>query len=293
MSTKRALIVASRDYEDPNFPSLPSASADAEALADVLQDPRIGAFDVEVMENRSALEIKRAIETLFSRAQRENLLLLHLSCHGLRSINNRLYFVARDTEKDLPGSTAIEADFVNDQMEQSPSKRIMLFLDCCFSGAFSRGLRPRAGSSVTVDVNSSFSGSSGRGHLVMTASTAIQFAYERDLTNVLDVELVRPALFTGAIIRGLKTGEADKDGDGKISVNELYDYVFEQVQAAAPEQTPTMFWDRAEGTFYLARSPRGPRSSIALVSEPTFERRFDEEYGFSFPVPSGWEEERI
>ena len=272
MSTKRALIVATRDYEDPKFPSLPSATADAEALARVLEDPRIGAFDVDVIQDGSAVEIKRAMEALFSRAKRDDLLLLHLSCHGLRSITNRLYFIANNTERDFLGSTAIEADFVNDQMEQSASRRVMLFLDCCFSGAFSHGFRPRADSSENVDVNSSLS---GRGRLVITASTALQFAYERDSTDIFNVELVRPALFTEAIVRGLETGEADKDGDGRVSVNELYDYVFEQVTTAAPGQTPTMSGDRAQGTIYLARSPRGPRSpqdSLHSASGPVAQK---------------------
>ncbi len=96
------------------------------------------------------------------------------------------------------------------------------------------------------------------------------------------MDLIQPSLFTGAVVRGLETGEADKNEDGQISVNELYDYVYAQVKAEAPGQTPTMSGDRAQGILYIARSPRGARS--------TFERRMDEEYRFSFPVPLGWKE---
>jgi molecular chaperone DnaK len=283
MSPKRALIVATPDYEDPTFHPLPSATADARALASVLGNPRIGEFDVEVIENGSTLEIKRAIEALCSKAKSGDQLWLHLSCHGLKSITNRLYFITKTTEKDFLGSTAIEADFINDQMEQSSSRLITLFLDCCYGGAFSRGLRSRAGSE-SVDVNSSFS---GRGHVVITASTALEYAYEPDSTNILNMELVRPALFTDAIVQGLRTGEADKDQDGWVSVSELYEYVHEKVRAAGPQQNPTMSGDGTQGTIHLARSPR---PSALLLSNLELERRVDEQYGFSFPVPHGWEE---
>jgi molecular chaperone DnaK len=287
MGTKRALIVANRDYEDPTFPPLPAAVADANALNRVLADPEIGAFDVGIVENGTTLEIKRAIEALFSKAGRNDQLLLHLSCHGIRHVNNRLYFITRTTERDFLGSTAIEADFVNDQMEQSRSTSIVLFLDCCYSGAFARGFRPRTATSGDVNVEGSFS---GKGHIILTASTALQFSYERDAHKILNVDLVQPALFSSAIVRGLETGEADKDEDGQISVNELYDYVYDQVTAVAPGQTPTISGDRAQGTLYIARSPRGAHPSSSLLSRLKFERKFDDEGGFSFPVPVGWKE---
>ena len=157
--------------------------------------------------------------------------------------------------------------------------RIILLLDCCYSGAFHRGYRSKAGSPENVNVGSSFP---GKGHIILTASTGLQFSYEREAPKILNMDLIQPSLFTGAVVRGLETGEADKNEDGQISVNELYDYVYAQVKAEAPGQTPTMSGDRAQGILYIARSPRGARS--------TFERRMDEEYRFSFPVPLGWKE---
>ena len=100
MPTKRALIVASSDYEVLTFPPLPAAIADANALARVLGNSEIGAFHVDVMKNRITFEIKRAIEDLFSKAGRNDQLLLHLSCHGFRPVNNRLYFITKTTERD-------------------------------------------------------------------------------------------------------------------------------------------------------------------------------------------------
>ena len=38
-------------------------------------------------------------------------------------------------------------------------------------------------------------------------------------------------MFTAALVRGLRTGAADTDHDGLVSVDEAYTYVFDQVKA--------------------------------------------------------------
>ncbi|MGW0649946.1 Hsp70 family protein, partial [Streptomyces umbrinus] len=66
----------------------------------------------------------------------------------------------------------------------------------------------------------------------------------------------QPSVFTAAVVRGLRDGSADLDGDGLVSVDELYDYVHEQVRERIADQIPTLSVDSAQGTIYLARSPR-------------------------------------
>ena len=62
-------------------------------------------------------------------------------------------------------------------------------------------------------------------------------------------------MFTAALVEGLATGEADRDEDGWISLNELYDYVFNKVREQNPHQTPSRQVE-LEGELYLARSRR-------------------------------------
>jgi molecular chaperone DnaK len=284
MMSKQALIIANRDYNDPKYPRLESVTADATALARVLRNPRIGDFRVKVLRDKPSLEIKKAIERFFTKAHKDDFLLLHFSCHGHRTPANRLYFLTKTTESDLLASTAIEAEFVNDQMEQSPAGRILLWLDCCYSGAFIRGYKSRSGSPEGIDVSNSFS---GKGHLIMTASTGLQFSYEPETKKILNLKVEQPALFTGAIIHGLESGEADKDEDGQISMDELYKYVFNRVKGITPHQTPTLSGDRTQGTIYIARSPRPSAFALAQLE---LERKMNSDLGFSFGVPKGWQE---
>src|SRR4029077_7750892 len=68
--------------------------------------------------------------------------------------------------------------------------------------------------------------------------------------------------------KALQTGEADRDGDSYISVDELYDYVVDQVRLDTPNQTPEKWSDPGE-TFIVARSVRSPSpASPELPPEP-------------------------
>jgi hypothetical protein len=57
------------------------------------------------------------------------------------------------------------------------------------------------------------------------------------------------------LVEGLATGDADRDEDGWVSLNELYDYVFDRVRAQTPHQTPSRDVEM-QGELYLARSRR-------------------------------------
>lgn len=252
---KRALIIANGRYDDERFTALPAAAADAIALKGVLSDPAIGEFTVEVARDLGQRASMRAIQWFFSAAEAEDLLLLHMSAHGWKDLRNQLYFIASDTERDLLEATAISADFVGERMRQSKSRRIVLLLDCCYSGAFTAGMRRRAGESPAVKVAEPFA---GKGRVVMTASTALQFAHEREPGILLSQTTAQPSLFTAAIVQGLCDGSADLDQDGFISVGELYYYVHQQVGQKVPGQTPTLSVDSGQGTIYLARNPRVP-----------------------------------
>ena len=60
-------------------------------------------------------------------------------------------------------------------MTKSRSRRIVLLLDCCFGGAFARGMVHRAGESVAIKEEFD-----GQGRVVLTASRAMEYAFEGD-----------------------------------------------------------------------------------------------------------------
>ena len=189
-----------------------------------------------------------------------DLLLVYLSCHGLLDARRRLHLAATDTRKERLGSTGVEAAWVLDQLEHCRARSQVLILDSCFSGAFAHGAKGEA----DLSLQDRFLGQ-GRGRVVLTASTATEYSFEGDPMDA--AATAAGSVFTAALVQGLRTGAADTDHDGHVSVDDAYAYVFDQVQAAGAAQTPQRWLYGAEGRILLARSPAGPAVTPAPLPE--------------------------
>jgi len=250
-SQRLALIVASSEFSDETLQQLVAPGQDAADLARVLEDSRIGGFDqVKVLANRPSYEVRREIEAFFANRKRDDLLLVYFSGHGVKDDDGRLYLATTDTRRGLFRSTAVPAAFVNETMTASRSRRQVLILDCCHSGAFARGMVAKGGESV--DIHDRFE---GRGRVVLTASNATQYAFQGD--EIIIIGAGSRSVFTHHLVRGLETGLADLDGDGWVSLDELYDYVYERVTDETPQQTPGKWAFDLRGDIIIARSPLG------------------------------------
>jgi tetratricopeptide (TPR) repeat protein len=250
MTNRYALIIAADDYSDSNFAQLHAPLNDAKELADVLSDPDIGEFEVVRLLNKTSPEAKTEIERFFQHRDPEDILLLYFSCHGFKDESGVLYFAMPKTQTGLLDSTAIEASFVNKQIEKSRSRQIVLILDCCYSGAFARGFATKAAATTTAaGAREAFK---NRGRVVITSSDALQYAFEDG-----EIKSGKPtlAVFTEAVVRGLRTGDADLDRDGLVSTDDLYRFVEQEVLARSTSQRPTRL-DMLEGTLYVAKAPR-------------------------------------
>jgi hypothetical protein len=252
-----ALVVATAQYSDPKLQLLRAPAADAEHLGAVLSDPARGDFDVEVLLDSSYAKLTRAIASFFRDRRPQDLLLLHFSCHGVKDDRGDLYLAAADTEVDLLSATGVSATWLSEQIDRSRSRRTCVLLDCCFSGSFPFGMRSRGRG---VDAPEQLQGT---GRVIITASNAMEYAYEGDQLVEGESE---PSIFTGAIIEGIESGNADLDRDQLISVDDLYNYVYDRVKEATPSQTP-LKKSELEGPLYLARSVYRADASSPLDSE--------------------------
>jgi Caspase domain len=258
--TRSALIVASDEYTDPGLRRLRAPASDAQALAAVLRDPGIGGFEVHTLLNEPAHVVNLAVEEFFADRRPGDLLLVHFSGHRVKDEDGELYFAASNTVLGRLGATAVAAEFVSRRMSRSRSRRVVLLLDCCYAGAFERGLATRAG--TEMGIGQQFG---GRGRAVITASSAMEYAFEAgELTATREAP---PSVFTSALVEGLETGDADRDQDGLVGLDELYDYVYDKVRAATPNQTPGKWTFGVEGELYIARRSRPVATPAALPAE--------------------------
>ncbi|MEV4078779.1 caspase family protein [Nonomuraea fuscirosea] len=266
MNNREALLIATGRYDDGRFKELRAPAQDVDLLDKVLADPGIGDFRVSSIVDQPAHLIQQEIERFFIRRRPDDLLLLHFSCHGIKDDNGRLYFAAKNTNRDFLGSTTVSSVFLNECMSASRARSIVLLLDCCYSGAF------LTGSKADHDVHLKDK-LSGRGRAVLTATNSVEYAWEGG--SLKDI-LAAPSVFTSAIIQGLKTGEADLDQDGRISIDDLYNYVYAEVQADQRRQTPQK-WVLLQDAVYIANAGRNGDSASRTRGKSSSHREATEE----------------
>jgi outer membrane protein assembly factor BamD (BamD/ComL family) len=266
MAQRLALIIGNGVYLDGTLSRLLTPDADVGALGELLLDPERGGFDdVKVMVNMSSHIIRRAIASFFSKKSRDDLLLLYFSGHGVLDDQGQLFLAVRDTDSRLLSGTGIPASYITNEMNTSHSQRQVLMLDCCHSGAFARGSKSQIGASVgTAAV---FEGT-GYGRVVLTASDATQFAWEGEQV----IGRAENSLFTHYLVEGIQTGKADLDSDGQITVDELYDYTYEQVIRQTPKQTPGKWSYKEQGEIVLSRAPSSTSIGSLRVKIPDLEQ---------------------
>ncbi|MGH3980231.1 MAG: caspase, EACC1-associated type [Pseudonocardiaceae bacterium] len=245
--SRLALVIGTASYTDPGFRQLRAPAQDVADMAEVLADPEIGRFTVTQVLDRAEYEIRRAIGVFLADRRVDDLVVVYLSCHGVLDARGRLYFAATDTVKSQLSSTGVESGWLLEQLENCRARRQVLILDCCFSGSFAR-----TKGDPEVDLERRLVGA-GRGRAVLTASRAEEYSYEgTPLPEATD-----RSVFTAGLVDGLRSGDADRDGDGYITVEDAYTYAADQVSARGGTQSPQRWLYGAEGTIVLARNPRG------------------------------------
>ncbi|HXA16678.1 MAG TPA: caspase family protein [Thermoanaerobaculia bacterium] len=254
MSRRLALVIGNSHYRDKHFLPLIAPEQDANDFAAVLRDPGIGGFDeVTTLINEPHDSIRREVEKFFKDKKSDDLLVFYFSGHGVRSEQGDLYLAQMDTEVSVLRSTGLSSAFITESMDESRSRSQMLILDCCFSGAFARNAK--SASETSVGTKESFSASEsfrrGSGRTVLTATDSLQYAFEGERL----VGDAKNSVFTHYLVQGLRTGAADANKDGLITVDELFDYASDNVQTHAPRQTPCKWSYGQHGDIIIARTP--------------------------------------
>ncbi len=243
---RRALIVATGTYTDTTLAGLRAPGRDAAELAAILEDAAVGGFDVETVLDVEADGVRRQVARFCAQGGPGDLALVYISCHGVLDDRGRLYYATTDTDRELLAATAVPAAWLNEQLDDCRCRQQIVILDCCHSGAFAKGAKGEGALALRERFE-------GRGRVVLTASRATEYSFEGDRVLGDGVSSV----FTDVLVRGLRSGDADRDGDGMVTVSELYDYAYEAVRARDARQTPMLWTYGAEGELLVAQSARG------------------------------------
>ncbi|MFE5819971.1 caspase family protein [Streptomyces sp. NPDC056479] len=244
MGRRLALLIATYEYQDDGLRALTAPAHDAEALATVLKDSDIAGFEVTTLINEPHHRVGEAIGDLYRDRRRDDLTLLYFTGHGLKDDDGRLYLATTNTRRGSLLFTSLPAEQIDQAMSGCMSRQKVLILDCCYSGAFPAGRVAKADTDVHT-----LERFQGRGRTVLTASDATQYSFEDNQPHGAAAQSV----FTRHLVAGLRDGSADLDGDGDITLDELYSYVHDRVVDEMPQQRPKK-QDNVEGRIIIARN---------------------------------------
>lgn len=239
---RRALLVANGVFDDARITSLNSPIADSEALSELLRAPDIGGFTVDFVREASAREIRLAIERCFRDATKDDVVLLYMTGHGATSSGGFVY-VPADADSDWLESTCVGGTFIKDLMAASRASQQIIVLDCCFSGSFARHLLAKSAGTIAL------SGLRAEGRVVIASSSAIQESFEFRSGDGWT------SIFTRSLVEGISSGTADEDGDGIITLRELYGHAHRCVTSQLSTQTPTITEIEVLGDLPIATVP--------------------------------------
>jgi len=224
-ATRRALVIGENLGLSPDVP-LRFAEDDATALAATLE--AVGAVpreEVALLTGVDLARVRASLRGLASRSQPGDELIFFFSGHGGPD--------GVHVDGQVWSWSEVRAD-----LESVPGRLLVTFFDACFSGALltPKGLTRESPLVVSVVPLG------GHGRYLITSSGANELSYESGL--------IHGSPFAEALRSGLR-GAADANGDGNVTLPELYDYVYRRTFSA---------------TVAAPSGPQHPVESVQLVS---------------------------
>jgi tetratricopeptide (TPR) repeat protein len=256
-----ALVVGIAGYRDPRAKLLYS-ERDAQSVFDVLISPEGGNFHREnvhllIGAKATLANMRHEMEEwLPSQAKDGDRVLIYFAGHGF-VLEGHGYLAPYDIDLDRVKQTGYPMDELGATIGgKIRAKDKILLTDSCHSGA----LRPED----FEDLNHTLIGLD-KSLFSLTASREREKSYESDHWDG------GHGVFTYYVVRGLE-GEADENGDGVVTADELYDYVYRNVrEATGGQQNPTDGQGSFDAQMLLAFVPsRAKPGAPPAAKEGTF-----------------------
>ncbi len=266
IANRWAVVIGVGEYESKSVPKLRFAEPDADAMYRLLTTragyPRenVVLLTDKAPEKPTLQNIRIALGDFLARkSTRDDLVLIYYAGLGAPEADTTSkekdglakYLIPRNVQPESLRSTAFAMDEIGGILGRIPAERVVLLLDTSYSGvAGGRSFAPSNARPRTLSDQFLERLTKSRGRLVITASGPNEVA--------LETAELGHGLFTYYLLEGL-SGKADRNGDGVVTVSELYPYVEDQVErksrAAGGRQRPLMKGE-IEGTLPLSRLGR-------------------------------------
>ena len=201
MSKRLALLIGHSSYQDDRLTIPHTGSGDVTALAEILRDRQHGRFNaVHVLLDKTAVDVQLGIAAFLEQPLApDDLILLYFAGHCLLD-KRAVYLAAADTfTETYLDATTIDADFIRRRLAYCPAQKVVV-LDCGVS-RFDGAAAPDAPAVLAQAFG-------GPGVAIFLA--------------VASAPLPQPSSFTQALTNGLRGLAADRNQDGRLTLQEWF-----------------------------------------------------------------------
>jgi len=209
----RFALLVSHDTGGPGTAQLLFSESDADRLAEVLvQLGGVSRDRIVQLRAPTAASLQRAVQRLTARIGEAKAAGAHVSL---------LFYYSGHADPDALrfGRETVSFDALRWDLEETGADARLLFLDSCFSGSAARA---KGASRAPGFLRETTAGADARGEVLITSSAADEASQESDE--------VGGSYFTHYLVSGLR-GDADTSGDGAVTLDEAYRYVYHRTVA--------------------------------------------------------------
>ena len=233
-TSRYGLVIGIETYRETRL-NLRCARADAQAMYDLMIDPKVGFFppeNVSLLLDADATrdQIWRA-GAVRRQAGRDDTVWIYYAGHGARE-GDFHYWVTHDADVNDLYSTGLSSRELHHRLNDIRANRVITFLDCCHAAATTIQKNPTRDALPAAMAIEAFT---GVGRVTFSSSDGAEKSVELSEQG--------HGAFTYFLTRGLR-GEADTEGDGVVTADELWRYLDRQVSDASRRagcpQTPRL-----------------------------------------------------
>jgi serine/threonine protein kinase len=257
------------------------ATRDAVALGGSLADPALCAFPSDQVvvltdgEARRDEVVQRLSRWLPERARNTDLVVIYFAGHGMvQTVGRREegFLLPYDADPDDVVTRGVAMSDLARWIDGLDARAVVVCLDCCHAGKV-LGQRDSSSSGRNMELRPAvLQGMTGRGRYLIASCDEGQKSFEcADLGH---------GLFTYHLLQGI-AGAADSDGDGRVGLAELFNYVSREVardawQRFGCEQKPWTSATWAEETYISSPTARTTIGTTVSGAD-SFERLWREQ----------------
>ncbi|MEG4327588.1 nSTAND1 domain-containing NTPase, partial [Microcoleus sp. herbarium5] len=267
-----ALVIGIAQYQSSNLKPLPKAATDAEVVARVLEEygqytvtrlphrwnAETQRFEVAQQKSVSADEVCEALQNLLLERGTKSDVLIYFAGHGLTFFDNlgeqKGALATSDCQVEMVGRQVVNYKYgidlssLNRLIKKSDLSSLVMLLDCCHSGYFLE-------SQLVQQTLTAFS--TQKDYYLITAC--------RSFETVKALAGETHAIFTGALLKGLASENASRNG--QVSGDRLFDYISNELKGTQwGQEAIRMGWGRC---ITLVTYPQLETSA----TEITFDRK--------------------